>query len=233
MHLQQLFAMKSNQLHYLLIIQTLIIILDATGMAIPPAAPVGSSSPTKHLSLGDRRNTPLEHPELQPIHGGELASKRRRASERFREYNLGRIMGDSANIIRRMHGRSLGNRYPLPPIKSSKNAYPIPSSIISSPSSDGETTNQSFHNQSMFIPNVGVLQYDQHQDPNRQDNANGTSSATPVLPSDTVCRKSVPVTSSVMRVSNPVFATMAVLTFLIFVGVLASIPIIFRHLVLQ
>ena len=80
-------------------------------MSIPPTAPVGSSSPNEHFSPGDRRNIPLEHPELQPIHEGDLASKRRRASEKFREYNLGRIMGDSVSIIRRMHGRSLGNRH--------------------------------------------------------------------------------------------------------------------------
>ena len=215
--------MKSKQLHYLLIIQTLITILDATGIAIASAASVGSSSPSKHLSRGERRSTSLEHPE----------SKRRRSSERLREYNLGRIMGDDANIIRRMHGESMGTRRPLPPIKSSKNAYRIPSSVISSSSSDGETTNQSFHNQSMFLPNAVVLQYDQYQDFNRQGNANGTSSVIPVLlPLDTVPCKSVPVTSSLRRIGNTGIAVLAMLTFFIFVGVLVSIPIILRRLVL-
>lgn len=84
----------------------------------------------------------------------------------------------------------------------------------------------------MFTTNAAVLHYGQYQHHNPQVNANGTSFVTPVLPSDTVSRKSVPGTSPVMRVGNNVFALLAMLTFLIFVGVLLSIPIILRHLVL-
>ena len=214
-----------NKLYYLSVIQTVIIIVNATGMAMPPAAPADASS-----VVGQ---TPLEHPELQPMHDDDSSSKRRRSSEKFREYNLGRIMGDSANIIRRMHGRNLGKRHPLPPIESLKNAHRLPSSHVSLSSSDDEIRNHSFHNQSIFLPNIGTLQCDDDHIPNIHANINDTASGIPVLAVNNLTGKSVPGTSSLMRVRNTGFAMRAMLTFLLLVGLMASIPLIYRHLIYE
>ena len=204
----------------------------STGMAITRTTPYDTASPIEETELrypcGDRRNTPFPHPGSQSNHEEDSSLKRlkrRSSSERFREFNRARIMDDSANLIKRVHCKTFGDRYPLPPLQQSKSACRRTTSLISSSSSECEIRNHSLHNQTMFLPNLGVL----HNDKERQVKINSSSELIPAVQKDRRTADRIVVKSSLTRLSKSGFALLGMLALLLLAGLLASLPTIYSH----